>query len=399
MASTFRPPIDLGFIIAGPMDSVDQSAMDLAIGNVDSQLNSWLPGFDWKLQRLNRDEWRSGRVAEPTDLLLLAQSERDIRGLDLVWVITASELLSHYKSTCHAAIANSLDATVISTSRIDPRSNDPSATAGQRIETLSKRISVLVLHALGHWCRLDHVDEEYNIMFNIESPDDFDMVSQFSPSQIERMNLFLEAIADQRLEERKGFARTWKPLFYLRAIKENRGEIIDAIVRARPWQFPFRLGRLTTAAVSTMLVLIMTAETWDMASKQSISVVLGLIACTLTLTTGYVAVRQQLILSDGKRNPTEQIVASNVSAAAIVGVGMSVTFGLLFVLTLTACWLLFPIEVVEEWTVAVEEPLRIRHYIQLAAIVGSLGIVIGALGASFEEQHHFRHVVLVDEEI
>ena len=34
----------------------------------------------------------------------------------------------------------------------------------------------------------------------------------------------------------------------------------------------------------------------------------------------------------------------------------------------------------------------------LAAFVASLGLVIGALGASFEEEHYIRHIAFVDEE-
>ena len=35
----------------------------------------------------------------------------------------------------------------------------------------------------------------------------------------------------------------------------------------------------------------------------------------------------------------------------------------------------------------------------MSAFVASVAILIGALGASFEEQHYFRHVIFVDEEI
>ena len=48
---------------------------------------------------------------------------------------------------------------------------------------------------------------------------------------------------------------------------------------------------------------------------------------------------------------------------------------------------------------SLKKPIRLRHYLLLTTTVGSLGIVIGALEASFEQQHHFRHVVFVDEEV
>jgi len=35
----------------------------------------------------------------------------------------------------------------------------------------------------------------------------------------------------------------------------------------------------------------------------------------------------------------------------------------------------------------------------LSAFVASLGLLIGAFGASFEDQYYFRHVTHVDEEL
>ena len=96
---------------------------------------------------------------------------------------------------------------------------------------------------------------------------------------------------------------------------------------------------------------------------------------------------------------SEQIVASNVSASAIVASGMLVTFLILALLTLAAAVLLFPSAVVHGWAASAEKPITAYQYFLLAGTVGSLGIMIGALGASFEQQSHFRHVVFVDEEV
>ena len=73
-------------------------------------------------------------------------------------------------------------------------------------------------------------------------------------------------------------------------------------------------------------------------------------------------------------------------------------FGLLTALALIAAVLLFPPDVVRDWAV-LAVPIGVKHYGLLACTIGALGIVIGSLGASFEQQHHFRHVVFVDEEV
>ena len=35
----------------------------------------------------------------------------------------------------------------------------------------------------------------------------------------------------------------------------------------------------------------------------------------------------------------------------------------------------------------------------LSAVVAAFGLAIGALGAAFEDQSYFRHVIFVDEEL
>lgn len=84
--------------------------------------------------------------------------------------------------------------------------------------------------------------------------------------------------------------------------------------------------------------------------------------------------------------------------ALVMLCGMLTTYGLLF----TGAFLLgigvFHRQVVTGWAASLPGALHLGHYVLLAAFVASLGLLIGALGASFEEQHYFRHIAYVDEE-
>lgn len=83
---------------------------------------------------------------------------------------------------------------------------------------------------------------------------------------------------------------------------------------------------------------------------------------------------------------TEQIAVSNAAASLIVFSGMATTAALLFSLSLIA-----------GWTGADTMPNR-DNWLLMSGLVSSFGILIGALGASFEDSHDFRHVTLIDEE-
>jgi hypothetical protein len=50
------------------------------------------------------------------------------------------------------------------------------------------------------------------------------------------------------------------------------------------------------------------------------------------------------------------------------------------------------------WAASLNGEIQAVHYVVLAAFVASLGLLIGALGASFEQHYYFRHVTYIDEE-
>jgi len=86
---------------------------------------------------------------------------------------------------------------------------------------------------------------------------------------------------------------------------------------------------------------------------------------------------------------------ASVAASVAVVLGMATTFLLIFLAVLLISRLLFSLQLISGW--AALEPTW-RHYLTFAGFVATLGLVAGALGASFEQEVYFRHVLLIDEE-
>ena len=161
---------------------------------------------------------------------------------------------------------------------------------------------------------------------------------------------------------------------------------------------PLRLARLTIAALTTVLVLSMTAEAWELGLRQAWSTVAGLSLVALAATTVYVLLRQGLLLRRRHVGLSEQIVATNLTTVAIVAVGIVTTYACLLLITLLFCAALFDGAVVGSWAPTIDGPVRVAHYFIFAGFVSATGIMIGALGASFEGENYFRHITFVDEE-
>ncbi len=397
--------IEIGVIVAGSLDAVDSRSARLAVEQTDKRLSELFPEFRFDFFEIRRPELTgtglsgTGRV-EPSVLLQQAVEERDTRRWDFAFVLTSSELVGNYSPYCFAALSRPLDAAIISMSLIDPQAMGVDVDHQERIERIARRLSRLMLHSIGHLSGLPKSDHPNDLLYHPPRAQALDLMAGMDPTQQERQRAALAEIADQRLEEGVG-RRLAYPAFVVSAAWINRTEIYQAIWAARPWEFPKRLSRLTIASFSTLAILLMTAEAWDLALAQTTGNVAALCALSLLATTAYVVIRQQLLVRRGSRR-SEQTVVTSCAALGIVFVGMATTWLALFSLGISLAYFLFPNELIASWAASTIADARTIDWVDrphMAIFAASLGLLIGALGASFESQHYFRHIIFVDEEI
>lgn len=393
-------PLEIGLILAGELDAIDLEAVSRLSQNLSEQFQNEFPQFEWTVELVPRQELIDVKRVEPMTLIDLAREERDGRNWDFVFAMTSADLITHYKPFAYAAISRAVDTAVISTARIDPRMENPQASRETRVSQVSRRLLLLIYHVSGQILGLEQTDNPDNWQFKVRTLSDIDRLSgaTLTPEQRETIQRNLELIADLRLEEVRTPQAYGHATFYLKSSWLNRHEIADAVWQARPWEFPRRLNRLTTAAFSTAVILTFAAESWALAASQSgVSITVFAVAALLA-TTCYITQRQQLLVRR-ERRISEQSVITNISAVGIVLFGMLVTFTVTLLLIVVISLLLFRPELVKEWASLHDVPVDEWHYGFLAVFVASLAMVVGALGASFEEQHYFRHITFVDEEI
>ncbi|SRR6056297_32077 len=399
-STTPKPRIEIGIVVAGQFDQVDQAAMQRALHMAREYWEQTFPELRFELYPLQHPESSAAGVAEPSLLLREAVEERDTHHWDFVLVLTAAELKSYFSTRCFAALSRALDAAVISLSLIDPQALGETADESSRVERVAYRLSRMLLQAVAHLTGVGRSDEAHNLMYHPPSAHALDAMQALTERQIERQRQSLRETADQRLEERS--QRLWtSPAFAIGASWINRREILQAVVAARPWQLPRRFSRLTLASVSTVAILLMTAEAWDLALSQDGMRVAVLTIGSWCLTTAYVIGRQQLLVRRQQRR-SEQAVVTSASAIGILLVGMLVTWCGLYFIALLFGGVFFGPDLIAAWASSSQASLLANGWLAkfwMAAFSASLGLLIGALGASFESQHYFRHVVFVDEEI
>jgi predicted Zn-dependent protease len=304
-------------------------------------LQQTFPDFAWHLSVGQRQELIRAQRVEPVVLLDYGNTERDIKHWDFAFLITPVDLISHYKPYAFGTPSRSINVAVMSTAGLDPQGTQVSPSSEDQATRLSTRLRALAMHLFGHLNGLLHQKACHSYMYDLQTVDDLDHMTTYSPAHVQRLRTNLHEVADMRLEEDTALKSMPPCWFYVRGIWTNWDDICSAIWQAKPWEFPFRLSRLTTAAISALLVLLMTAEVWDLGLNQPPTRVVGLSLVVLCLTSAYILKRQQLLLRRQSRRLSEQTVVTNIAITVVVVLGRLTTYGTLWLGALSCALLLF----------------------------------------------------------
>ena len=398
-AAPHLPAVVMGWVQAGPLDEVQRAALKRARSLVRRALVHELPAFAWAAPLVRRKDLApAGLRVDPVDLLDAAAAERELGGWDFALVVTAADLRARYRPHALATPAQALAAGVLSLARLDPGLRDETLEASVRVDIVARRLAALALHTFGHLNGLPHRDDPTAYMHPPRAADDLDQMDRFLPESAAELAGEVADVADPRMEESHRFHRLSDAAFAVRALWLGRADIADAVLQIRPWRFPFQLSKLTTAAVSTLVVLVITAEAWDLGMRQPAGTVVALSLAAWIGTSGYLVRKQRLLARRHGSGRSELRVVTAASILIALGVGMATTYALLFGTVLGLGWLLFDVDILAGWASSLDVPVGIGHVVTFAGFVAALGLGVGALGASFEEQSYFRHVAYVDEE-
>lgn len=390
---TGLPVVEVGWLQLHDPDPIRGEAIRRARERTLETLCKAFPGFTWRMPEVRRNEPIAGSVEEVVVQLDAGLEELDAHGWDFCLVVVPSDLRPHYGSRAWAAVSRALGVGVLSTARLLPDEPlDDARSAG----VLAARLSHVALHLLGDLNGIGHADDPASFLSAPRDVADLDAMERFGPAEREALGDALEEVADLRVEEE---GRRSGPGFLLRALWVGRRDVASAVFQARPWEFPLRLGRLTAAAVSSCLLLLLTAEVWDLGMNQPLARMGVFSVVALLGTSAFTLSRQRLLLSPRRRRRSEQSVVANTAIRLVVLAGMTTTWVLLFGLALALGFGVYPSALVRTWAASLPEPPGVTQHLALAQLVAGLGILIGALGASFEGRHYFRHITYVDEEL
>ncbi len=330
----------------------------------------------------SRFEWRfalralHSRDGNAVTLLDGALSSLESNQTDFELVLTDQHLVDPRGRRTPGAISNLLNVGAISTLV----TNDCAPSERQNI--IAKRL-LMAIAALNGVVR-----EEWRVDSSLREG------VFLSPEGHAQLQTQLESVADERLEERE--LQSNSPLvFSIRAILSARRELLQTILRGRPWLFPFRLPKLMAGAASAGLVVMLTAEAWALGASQSwvgVGVAAGIV---WTATVLYLLARENVIARRLARRSEQRVIARTAMALG-VAMGMLLAFAVAGIVSWTIGWAFYPPDLIENWTSYSFAPLIL---VKVAIFVATLGLGVGAMGVSLDAPSSFKYAVVVTAEL
>lgn len=378
-----HPLIEIGWLSLGPFKASERRMLKEAQSRFSHELSNHFPEFEWR-QRLAERPASTPDRADTIDLLDEGLRLLHERRWDFAFVVTGSEM-PRDASTPIAAVSRAMGVASLSIEQI--------GSADERSGALLR----MALHLFGDLNGLAHAADPASIMFPPGDPNADTTRSEFAPAELRTLGQRLTEVADVRVEEdpRTRRADAWR--FYAHTVRVAWREVVRSVAQARPWELPARLPRLSAGAASALVILLLTAEAWELGQRQALGTIALLSVGCLALMSTFLIRRQNLLLRSTRR--TERYAIANLTVVLVVALGLLTTYLVLFGVVVLTAHALVGEELLVAWAPTLSGRPTTARVLAMSGFAATTGLVIGALGASFEGSAYFRRVAFVDEEV
>lgn len=319
----------------------------------------------------------------PLDFFQIAFSEKAERSIPFLLVVTEVDITAEQLAYTLALPSPLTNIAIVSTKRLDP-----SFWGEERDdETAATRLTRLLAHSFGHLVNLRPSRDPANIMKRVDKIEDLDAMRGFDADQWARMAQTLPREANERRTRSGRFG------FALSMLARNLPQVVRAAWRANPLRLLARLPTMLAAALSVIIVLLFSAETWDVASAVSLSQVtlfsaISLAAAIFLLYRGF---RIEAVMSRD-RHLSESAVVTIAAALLSLFATLLVMYAAFALLMYGAIVTVFPGPLMESWPSVGEATSGLDH-LKLSLFLAAMGVLAGSLGGRSDARDLVRGVI------
>ncbi|AQL43353.1 hypothetical protein BV210_11920 [Halorientalis sp. IM1011] len=387
--------VDVGLLIAhSPREDAEdlRAFADRLAGDVGPELAS-ATGSTWRFFGGEIDRLPDATSRRPSEFLDEAALRMVEGPYDLLVVVTDAPLVSR-RETQVPGLASPLARVVVLSTwrlRVGPRTEP---TAGLDAPPVRWNGAALLLHLLGHVLGAEH--DAGAAEDSAMAPFRFDPDRRSLPAFDAYAERYLRRVAAD-IPETESTVRG--PLgrfaFHLRSAARNPDQVLGALAHSGGPFLPLSLPKLSTAALMPALILVFSAETWDVGINLSNGTAALFAAASVFAAAVHVLFAQNLFFPrERSRIVTEHTALINVTAFLILLSAMVGLFVLVGVVMLVIEFAVFPPNLMTNWPSLEDPQIGVVDLVRTGAFISTVGVLSGALAGGLENRTLVRHLAL-----
>ncbi|WP_435098145.1 hypothetical protein [Halorubrum sp. N11] len=384
------PQIDVGVLIAHSPGTDAEPLQSFGERMARDGVDELAAATDatWNVHCGEPDPLTDAAPRRPSEFLDEAALHMVKRPYDLVVVVTDVPLTTRDERSVEGLASPIARVVVVSTRRLRRRSGRETV---QALDSAAVRwnAATLLVHLFGHVFGADHGDGGVMASFS------FDPDRRSVPSFDADITQHLRKIATRIPEEDVSRGRLRRLAFHALSLARNPWTVVSTLLQSRAPLLPFSLPRLSTAAVTPTLILVFSAETWDVGLNLT-NRVAALFAIGSIVAAAVHLLYVQRLFFPRKRSQviTEHMALVNVTVFFILVVAMMGLFVLVGSIMLLIELAIFPPNLMTNWPSLEDPTVGLTDLIRVGGFISTLGVLSGALAGGIENRMALRHLAL-----
>jgi len=389
-----NPEMDVGFLIA--VKNLKEKNQLIAYArqlseDVKPELEE-STGIKWNFDISETLELRDDRSRSPSFFLDRASMSMAEGPYDLVCVITDVGLVSR-RSIQVSGLSSSIARIIaISTRQLTSTGKNKE---GLDLDCTKVRFNSasLFLHQTGHILGLKHSPAtEPGIMSSTKYNRSLTGIPSFSIKEKKELKKRAKKAPDRELRNGNDLETF---IFHILMTLRHPGNFFWPLIRNRSLFLPLSLPGLATAAVAPAIILIFSAEIWDVGLGMTNGTAAFFAVISIMLASFYLVRVQSLFLPKReKRIITEHLAVANTVIYFSIFLACIGLFLMVGALMLLIELYVFPPDLMQTWPTLSKPEISMEDKIRIAVFISTVGVTTGALAGGLESRAIIQHLAL-----
>ncbi len=389
-----EPEMEVGILIAFSKKENKEVLISYAkqiVRDIESELKE-STGVTWCFDIVDATRLESDRSRYPSEFLDGASLIMAEGPYDLVTVITDVGIMSQKNSQVAGLSSAVARIIVLSTRKLTSTGRNKA-----RLELTDSRVrfnsAKFILYQIGHLLGLKPSSPASSKIMGARSfTDNLQKTPSFTSEEKIKLKKSAKKAPDRELRDANDLETF---IFHILMTFRHLKLFFRPLLKNKALLLPLSLPGLATAAVAPAIILIFTAEIWDVGLGMSNGTAAFFAVISIMLASFYLVRVQSLFLPrKEKRILTEHLAVANSVIYFSIFLACIGLFLFVGVLMMIIEIYVFPPDLMQTWPTLDKPEILLEDKIRLAVFISTVGVTTGALAGGLESRTLIQHLAL-----